>query len=155
MNSSSASSSDRPPELIVNWFCSGSLMVGLACIVLVVTGTFATAAGPHSGSIAVPRVWSFKPAVWLHVRATAVFGISFALLLAWVALHHVRQLRAAILVICVLAAQMAVGEIQYRTKLPWWLVLMHVVAGTAVWAGMVTLAALFRRPIAAVAPRRG
>ena len=37
--------------------------------------SLATAAGPHSGAIEVPRVWKFEPAVWLHVRATAVFGI--------------------------------------------------------------------------------
>jgi heme a synthase len=128
------------------WVRTAGLVVGLACIVLVVTGTFATASGPHSGSIAVPRVWSFKPAVWLHVRATAVFGISFALLLAWLALHRVRQLRAAILVICVLAAQMAVGEIQYRTKLPWWLVLTHVTLAAALWAATAAFVALLWRP---------
>jgi heme a synthase len=133
---------DRVPS----WVRAAGLVVGLACVVLVVTGTFATAAGPHSGSIAVPRVWSFKPAVWLHVRATAVFGISFALLLAWVALHRLRQLRAAILVICVLAAQMAVGEIQYRTKLPWWLVLTHVTLAAALWAATTTFVALLWRP---------
>src|SRR5581483_6737398 len=41
--------------------------------VLVVTGTLATAAGPHPGSTAVRRVGSFQPAVALHVRATAAF----------------------------------------------------------------------------------
>src|SRR5437773_1251283 len=50
---------DRVPS----WVRAAGLVVGAACIVLVVTGTFATAAGPHSGSIAVPRVWSFRPAV--------------------------------------------------------------------------------------------
>ena len=133
---------DRVPS----WVRAAGLVVGAACVVLVVTGTFATAAGPHSGSIAVPRVWSFRPAVWLHVRATAVFGISFALLLAWVALHRVRQVRAALLVICVLAAQMAVGEIQYRTKLPWWLVLTHVTLAAALWAATTTFVALLWRP---------
>jgi heme a synthase len=133
---------DRVPS----WVRAAGLVVGAAGIVLVVTGVLVTAAGPHSGSIAVPRIWSFRPAVWLHVRATAVFGISFALLLAWVALHRVRQLRAALLVICVLAAQMAVGEIQYRTKLPWWLVLTHVTLAAALWAATTTFVALLWRP---------
>jgi cytochrome c oxidase assembly protein subunit 15 len=133
---------DRVPA----WVRSTGLVVGLACIVLVVTGTFATASGPHSGSVAVPRVWSFRPAVWLHVRATAVFGISFALLLVWLARHRVRQLRAALLVICVLAVQMAVGEIQYRTKLPWWLVLTHVTLAAALWAATTIFVALLWRP---------
>jgi cytochrome c oxidase assembly protein subunit 15 len=133
---------DRVPA----WVRSTGLVVGLACIVLVVTGTFATAAGPHSGSVAVPRVWSFRPAVWLHVRATAVFGISFALLLVWLARNRVRQLRPALLVICVLAVQMAVGEIQYRTKLPWWLVLTHVTLAAALWAATTIFVALLWRP---------
>jgi cytochrome c oxidase assembly protein subunit 15 len=134
--------SDRVPA----WVRGTGLLIACAAAALVVTGVFATAAGPHSGSIAVPRIWSFKPAVWLHVRATAVFGISFALLLAWLAVRRVAQLRPAIAVIAVLAAQMAVGEIQYRTKLPWWLVLVHVTLSAAVWAATVTLVALLWRP---------
>jgi cytochrome c oxidase assembly protein subunit 15 len=133
--------SDRVPL----WLRCGGLLVAAACIVLVVTGTLATAAGPHSGSVAVPRIWSFRPAVWLHVRATAVFGISFALLLAWLALHRLRQVRAALVVIGVLAAQMAVGEIQYRTKLPWWLVLTHVTLAAALWTATAILVALLWR----------
>jgi cytochrome c oxidase assembly protein subunit 15 len=123
-----------------------ALLVGVSCAVLVVTGTFATAAGPHSGSVAVPRVWSFEPAVWLHVRATAMFGISFLLLLAWLAIRRYRQLWAAFAVIGVLAVQMAVGEIQYHTKLPWWLVLTHVTLAAALWAATVAFVALLWRP---------
>lgn len=133
--------SDRVPS----WVRNVGLVVGVACIVLVVTGTLATAAGPHSGSVAVPRVWSFRPAVWLHVRATAVFGISFALLLAWLAFHRLRQVRAALVVIGVLAAQMTVGEIQYRTKLPWWLVLTHVTLAAALWTATTIFVALLWR----------
>jgi len=130
---------------VPSWVRRVGLVVGAACIVLVVTGTLATAAGPHSGSVAVPRVWSFRPAVWLHVRATAVFGISFALLLAWLAFHRLRQVRAALVVIGVLAAQMAVGEIQYRTKLPWWLVLTHVTLAAALWSATTLFVALLWR----------
>jgi cytochrome c oxidase assembly protein subunit 15 len=133
--------SDRVPS----WVRGVGLVVGAACIVLVVTGTLATAAGPHSGSVAVPRVWSFRPAVWLHVRATAVFGISFALLLAWLAFHRLRQVRAALVVIGVLAVQMVVGEIQYRTKLPWWLVLTHVTLAAALWTATTIFVALLWR----------
>ena len=115
------------------------------------TGTFATAAGPHSGSVAVPRVWSFEPAVWLHVRAVAVFGISLALLLAWLIARHSSHLRAALVVLGLLIAQMAVGEIQYRvvfgtTRLPWWLVLVHVSLSAIVWAATVGFVATLWRP---------
>jgi cytochrome c oxidase assembly protein subunit 15 len=122
-------------------------VIGVACAVLLVTGTLATAAGPHSGSVAVPRIGSFKPAVWLHVRATAVFGISFALLLVWLVLKRLSgHLRVAFVVLAVLAVQMAVGEIQYRTKLPWWLVLAHVTLAAALWASIVAFVALLWRP---------
>ena len=133
-------------DAIPRWARLIGLVVGVACAVLVVTGTIATAAGPHSGSVAVPRVWSFRPAVWLHVRATAVFGIGFALLLAWVALNRMRQLRAGLLVIGVLAVQMAIGEIQYRSKLPWWLVLAHVTLAATLWAATTIFVALLWRP---------
>jgi len=113
---------------------------------LVVTGMLATAAGPHSGSVAVPRIGSFQPAIWLHVRATAVFAISFALLAVWVVVKRSRHLPAALIVLGLLAVQMAVGEIQYRTKLPWWLVLVHVTLSAAVWAAMTAFVALLWRP---------
>jgi cytochrome c oxidase assembly protein subunit 15 len=133
-------------DAVPGWVRSTGLLIGAAAAVLVVTGVFATAAGPHSGSVAVPRIWSFESAVWLHVRATAVFGISLALLLAWLVWRRVAQLRPALVVIAVLAAQMAVGEIQYRTKLPWWLVLVHVTLSAALWAATVALVALLWRP---------
>jgi cytochrome c oxidase assembly protein subunit 15 len=124
----------------------GGLLVAASAAVLVVTGTFATASGPHSGSVAVPRVWSFRPAVWLHVRATAVFGISFLLLAAWLAVRRSRELRPAVAVLGVLVVQMIVGEIQYRTKLPWWLVLVHVTLAATLWASVVAFVALLWRP---------
>jgi len=116
-----------------------ALVVAAACGVLVVTGTLATAAGPHSGSVVVPRVWSLHPAVWLHVRATAVFGIAFAILLVWLWRRRSSHLRAAGVVLGVLAVQMVVGEIKYREHLPWWLVLVHVTLAASVWAATVAL----------------
>jgi len=142
--------SDRVPA----WARRVGLLVGVSGIVLVVSGTLATAAGPHSGSIAVPRVWSFQPAVYWHVRATAVFGISFALLLGWLALRRLGQVRAALVVLGVLAVQMAIGELQYRwtPALPWWLVLVHVTLAAALWSAITTFVALLWRP---GAPRMG
>ena len=80
------------------------------------------------------RLWSFQPAVYWHVRATAVFGISFALLLVWLARHKAPQVRAAYLLLGLLCVQMVIGETQYRTHLPWWLVLVHVTVAATVWA---------------------
>jgi cytochrome c oxidase assembly protein subunit 15 len=111
------------------------ILVGAAAGVLVVSGTLATAAGPHPGSTVVRRLWSFQPAVYWHVRATAVFGLSFAALLVWLVRNkESRYVRGALVLLGVLALQMTVGEVQYRTHLPWWLVIVHVTLAATVWA---------------------
>ena len=128
----------------------GLVLVG-ACGVLVVTGALSTASGPHPGDSAeIERFWNFLDAVWLHVRATAAFGISFLLLLVWLARNRVRAgvlAPAAIVLLGLLLTQMAVGEVQYRNELPWWLVLIHVALAAAVWTWTVVLVtALWRTP---------
>ena len=53
-----------------------ALVFGAACVAMVVSGTLATAAGPHPGSReGVRRLGNFQTAVEVHVRATAAFGI--------------------------------------------------------------------------------
>ena len=52
----------------------------------------------------------------------------------------------------VLLVQMGVGELQYRTHLPWWLVLVHVALAAAVWACAIALVAVIERPPKAFAP---
>ena len=123
----------------------------VACGVLVVTGTLATAAGPHPGDSAdIDRFWNFLDAVWLHVRATAAFGLSFLVLLVWLARNRPRApvlVRGAAVLLALLLVQMAVGELQYRNELPWWLVLVHVGLAAAIWActvGLVTV--MWRMP---------
>src|SRR5579862_2125544 len=91
------------------------LLVGLAVCVLIVSGTFATAAGPHPGSVVVRRLWSFQPAVYWHVRATAVFGLSFLVVLVQLVRVRAPQLRAGLVLLGLLLVQMAIGETQYRT----------------------------------------
>jgi heme a synthase len=126
-------------------------VLALACGTLIVTGTLSTAAGPHPGDSAeIDRFWNLLDAVWLHVRATAVFGVGFLLLLAWLLRNRDRVvglLRAGAVLLALLLLQMAVGEIQFRNQLPAWLVLVHVGLAAAIWAwtvGLVT--ALWRTP---------
>ena len=69
--------------------------------------------------------------MWLHVRATAVFGIAFAALLFWLYRSRSPHLRPALVLLALLAVQMAIGELQYRNRLPWWLVLGHVTTARA------------------------
>ena len=124
----------REQTRLPTWVPRVGLLVGVAAAVLIVSGTFATASGPHPGSEVVRRLWSFQPAVYWHVRATAVFGISFALLLVWLVRNHAPQVRAAFVLLGLLLVQMAIGETQYRDGLPWWLVLVHVTVAATVWA---------------------
>jgi cytochrome c oxidase assembly protein subunit 15 len=129
--------SRRVPERLPDWVRAGGLLVWLAAGVLIVSGTLATASGPHpgsSGKTIVHRVWAFEPAVYWHVRATAVFGLSFAALLVWLYRKRSAHLRWALIVLGLLALQMTIGEVQYRTGLRWWLVLGHVTVAATVWA---------------------
>ena len=49
-------------------------------------------------------------------------------------------------VLGLLVVQMVVGEIQYRTHLPWPLVLAHVGLAAAVWAVLVAFVTVLWRP---------
>jgi cytochrome c oxidase assembly protein subunit 15 len=135
--------------------------VGLvaACLALVVTGTFSTAAGPHSGDAnVVERLWHLDDAVYLHVRVTALFGAVFLFVLGLLAARRQlapRLLRFAFVLLGVLLLQMAVGELQWRLELPWGIVAVHVALAAAVWALTVALAYMLWRPPAWLAPRPG
>ena len=107
------------------------------CLLLVVTGAVATASGPHSGGEDIRRLGlAVTDAVWVHVRATAVFGIGLVLVGAWIVMHR-RAVpgiaRVGLALLLVLGTQMLVGEVQYRNALPWGLVLVHVLLAATVW----------------------
>ena len=133
------------------WLQLAGLVLVAACGVLVVTGTLSTASGPHPGDSAeIERFWNLLDAVYVHVRATAVFGICFLLLLVWLHRNHHRAgvlAPGAGILLVLLLAQMAVGELQWRNQLPWWLVLIHVAMAALGWAWTVALVtALWRTP---------
>jgi len=123
---------------------------------LVVSGTFATAAGPHSGGGEhIDRFGSLEPTVYVHGAFVGAFLLSFLFSIGYLAAYRDRSPRLFLIGIGVLAlllVQMGVGEIQWRTKLPWEIVLVHVALAAAVWAGTVALAALFYRPPKSLLP---
>lgn len=136
----------REPTRLPAWVPRLGVLVGLAGAVLIVSGTLATAAGPHPGSVVVRRLWSFQPAIYWHVRATAVFGLAFAILLLWLVRNRAPQVRGALVLLGLLAVQMVIGETQYRTHLPWWLVLVHVTLSVTVWAALTAFVFSLWRP---------
>ena len=129
------------PPLAANWL---AVVLVPSAAALVVTGTLVTAAGPHSGGEEIRRYGLLPDALHLHVGATAIFGIAYLGIVASLVWHR-REARGDLLaagaVLGLLLAQMVVGDVQWREHLPWPLVLVHVTLATAVWVGVVALAA--------------
>jgi len=139
------------------WLRKFVAWVGIpACAALVVTGAVATASGPHPGADAdVERLGlEIADTVYVHVRVAAVFGIG-VLFVGWFVWRlrdrYPGLLRLWFALLAVLVAQAIVGEIQYRTALPWGLVLVHVFLAAAIWAVSVGLAYALWRPPRALA----
>ena len=143
--------STRLPQVIRR----GALVAAAALLALVVTGTVSTAAGPHPGGSDVERLWRLHAALYVHVRATAIFGVLFLAFLVYVHRNRARwplYAEGAGVLLFLLLLQMGVGELQYRTHLPWWLVLIHVGLAAAVWACAVALVTIVQRPPKPFAP---
>ena len=119
-------------------------------LVVVVTGTFVTASGPHAGDAdVVDRLGGLEDAIWLHVRATAVFGLALLALVWYLRRAPDVPRRVAWLLLGLALTQAVVGELQWRNELPWWLVLVHVALAAGIWGATVWLVTLFWRPTVA------
>jgi len=91
------------------------------------------------------------------VRVAAAFGLG-VLVLGWF-VWKLRGRHPALVwlwgaLLAVLVAQAVVGEVQYRTALPWGLVLAHVFLAAAIWAASVALAYALWRPPRSATPRQ-
>jgi heme a synthase len=134
----------------------GVALLASVCV-LVVSGTVSTAAGRFpgsSGSTVVSRLWNFHSAVYWHVRAVALFGVVFLVLAAWAWQQRERfpwLVRGCAGLLALLLAQMAIGELQYRTygSVPWGVVVVHVTLAAALFGWTVGLVARTWRPVAA------
>jgi len=120
------------------------------CLALVVTGAVASASGPHSGGKDIRRLgFSIVDTVYVHVRVVAVFGIGFLVIASWLWRHRREVPGVAALaggLLALLVVQMILGEVQYRSHLPWWLVLIHVSFAAAIWSTTVALVHAVWRP---------
>ncbi|MEW6582824.1 MAG: COX15/CtaA family protein [Actinomycetota bacterium] len=125
-----------------------------ALAVVIATGMLVTASGPHSGDRGVlDRIWALDEAAYVHVRAVIAFGALAALLgaLIW------RRVRAGLVLdratrvtlaaaAPLIGAQVALGEIQYRSGLPWGVILVHVGVAGLLWIAALVAAYRLARP---------
>ena len=157
-------------EQLAGWKLPGTLLApaGLATIIVL------TSLMTHSGataSIAIPVVvavavagWAFAIPLtgrrvdsWAVGASVAVFAVSLVFVLGYLASQRRRWPRLfslGLAVFAVLLVQMALGEVQYLTHLPWPLVLVHVGLAAAVWALLVAFVTVLWRPPAALAASR-
>jgi len=123
-----------------------------AGFLLIVSGALATASGPHSGGGAadkIDRLGRLQPIVYIHAVIVGIFLLTFIFSLGYLAARRDRAPRLfklGVAVFVLLLAQMGLGELQWRTHLPWGLVLVHVFLAATVWVGTIALATLFFRP---------
>ena len=153
-----ASEGPGPPRPVVG--VPVRRLVAVSSVVLaalLVAGTFVTAAGPHAGDAATPRLGVGVPQV-AQLHADLLFGylglligLGFALAAVSAPARMWRRYRA---LVAVVLAQGALGGVQYALGVPEVLVSLHVlgaalvtVAAAALWAGTV------ERPPAADEPR--
>jgi cytochrome c oxidase assembly protein subunit 15 len=146
------------PPLVPRELRLGGVVLAASALALVISGAFATAAGPHAGdSSKIARLGTPVDSVTAHAAVTAVFSCTFLFILGYLAARRERSPRlfvAALGVLGLLLVQVAIGETQYHSGLPWWLVLVHVAIAAAVWGAIAALAYSFWRPLAALAPGR-
>ena len=146
----------RSPPLVPIELRRLALVFTAAGFALIVSGTFATAAGPSLG-----RRRAYRP-----LRLTRANGVRprsdrrcippvvplFDRLPRRLSAALARPLPVRNRLARAAASPDGSGEIQWRTHLPWEVVLVHVVLAAAVWGGTVALAALFFRPPRSLLP---
>jgi len=97
---------------------------------LMLAGTFVTAAGPHAGDAATPRLDLPVPTLaQIHADLLFLF-LGMLVALGFTLGHHARRAYATL--VAVVVAQGAVGMVQYWTGVPEVLVSVHVLGAGAV-----------------------
>ncbi|MGN6378885.1 MAG: COX15/CtaA family protein [Gaiellales bacterium] len=128
------------------WVRLAAWAAAACCVMLVTTGAFVTAAGPHPGSETTPirRLGNFYWATWTHVRAATAFGILLLGVTVWL-WRNARSTFAARLcagTVVLSLVQFGVGEYQYRNGLPWQVIAVHVALAATLLVAVVSIATL-------------
>lgn len=140
-----------------SWAGPAGWVLAVWGLALVISGAVVTASGTHPGDRSdIPRMTNLLDAAYVHVRVAVSFVAVLAIglwLLARIAHPPRRVARVAAVVVALTAVQVLIGEIQWRSELQWWLVLLHVLTATALWIALVAFARLLA-PAPATATRR-
>ncbi len=120
-------------------------------VLLCVAGTLVTAAGPHGGDSATPRLdLPVQSLAQLHADLMFLYiGLLVALTVGFLAVRAPRRLiTRAVLLVAVTAAQGLIGLVQYATGVPEALVVSHVLGAVLLVAAAsaVALATRSREP---------
>jgi cytochrome c oxidase assembly protein subunit 15 len=126
-----------------------ALMLSLIALltVLLVAGTFVTAAGPHAGDARTPRL--MVPVETLaHIHAAVLYVFLGVLVLLGLALRasgaDTKVRRPYLILLLVVVAQGSIGLVQFATGVPEALVSLHVLGAVLVVVCCATLWAATR-----------
>jgi len=122
--------------------------VAVVGFLVLLLGTFVTAAGPHGGDVNAPRIGidirllaiAHADGVWL------LLGLTVATLLLARHLAHPRLVRALTILLLVSLAQGGVGYLQYWLGIPRELVSLHIVGASLVWLCVARAWVIAHRP---------
>ena len=134
----------RSTDRVAVWSVRGLLALGAVAIL---AGTAATAAGPHAGGAGsgdeIDRLeWRGADTLdWaIHQHASIAAALGIAAVVVWLLLRRRgrRELLLPVTAVCVLlAAQGAVGGLQYELELPAEIVWIHVALAACLWLALL------------------
>lgn len=113
--------------------------VALVGLVVIVTGTVVTGAGPHGGDEDVERLGI---AVTSAARIHGISVVSLVALTLWLArrARPCPSLRRRVeIALVIMAVQATIGYVQYFTEVPTLLVALHIAGATALWISLVRM----------------
>jgi cytochrome c oxidase assembly protein subunit 15 len=134
----------RSTDRLTVWAVRALVPIGAATVFL---GTAATASGPHAGGAGTGDVidrleWRGADTLdWVvhqHGRLATILG--FAAVAVWILVRRrgsPRARRSMTLLCCLIAAQGAIGLIQYQLKLPSEIVWVHVSLAAFIWVSIL------------------
>ncbi|WP_343956228.1 COX15/CtaA family protein [Yaniella flava] len=135
-------------------FWAIAAIAALGIVIIVITGVFTTAAGPHSGDADVVRD-GFDATVLSHLHAWPgyITGIMCLVLLVWAKASNLQPYRSLLGLVVLLMIQIAVGVYQARSGLPPIAVGVHMVLAALVAAMTSVMVLRLKEPAQKLTPK--